>query len=1566
MKGEFIMKATMINTNSVIKSICAVVILLGMSVSAWGAKTGTIEFGNEPKVIINSASVTGDDSQGNTWTITTVGTTSYTGNTDYYQVGSSSKPATSITFEMTLPASKTISAFSAKFGGFSGTAGTVTLKVGDTSVGSGSLNESTDVTISNSSTAAGTKLQVTVTSISKGVKCYYISCTYGNASAYKVTFDAEGGTCATGSLTEGSPDAGVTLPLVNPTASMASMGWGFYGWATSAVGTPTTTAPTIVGKAGDTYYPSSATTLHAVFAKGEYTKITDNYDIESGGKYLIVGDDYNNSKVYVMTHETYTDEYDNEVFYGVILGSSPAATYSAADVNASWRYSITGSENAWYIQNITTSKYVDTDNNPANKIYINSKTSGHNYTFNETSHGFSIQNNSNNKGYPYLVVYTGDLGFANEDDPWDGMLLYKETETPTYCSNPKTVKVVASPAEGGVVDFYLTSTDEVIFSDDEYVDIAEAAANDGYEFLRWETSNATNAKFRGETPDVYDLTTSTDDDPEFKATGDATLTAYFYKMSSVTLTLTGLTRTSGPNGSNAITSSVDAADIVWTFSLNDHYRSTPLTCSVTMGGSTLTEGAGNDYTWNASTKTLTIPAAKDITGDLAITVSATPMEYTKYAFSCSELTLTPKLVTDGAPIFITSRAEQTVRSQDSILVVGNGLSPNTTLTYPGLSSKFVIKTRLGAALETDENGEINAVAYIYYTPGSGDTSDGLDELTGITFSVGGVKPKTVVLEQEIYGRHLPEDFVIAGKKNGKWYAIPDTMTALRHPKPIEIAVDDADNPTIAYSVTTNYYKLYGQSSSTIAGEPGKLYSNGEMIKLGMTTNGTANAPLFGSATESTTIGQSGSATITNNIGKQYWWKLMQTNKSISNATDAKYRIYSANNTSSLSLRDNAGKPDWGLFASGVEELRLIPVSPVSIVFEVAEASVVEWGQHKAIVEFDNSSMIAHYAKATLNDVTVENIALNQTRTSVLSGTTRYNYTMDFGSIDFSASTSNGAALLILWYDISNNLVGASNITVPKIVASNITINKANYPLKSDWNTEVHVLPGKTVTVDADYSPNPDVTIKELNIYPGATVKVTSGTLDVTNLSLRNGWTRVGAKKYDVARLQIKTTANLTHKNAYLDWYIDNDQYYPVAVPFPVTVEDITYLNTKNSVTIGGTSGVIRLRYFDGANRAAGNSGNWKYYGEYGGLAVPAQLLPSMGYAMAAKRPGGKAFSIVRMPMTFTNEWTALGEQGSATVDEVPLRKDTVHVYAYGNDKTAEWNKGWNLIGNPYMAVFHGDDSEEGIYGKILAVSKVNEEGGEKLRYVTIPNSSFTDYAQVQYKDTLLKPSSSFLIQAKDTCRLEFSSAKIDVPSAPARYTATPTKAPEQEAYIRLSYEGGSDKMGLIIGEDYTAAYETNADLMKMLGEEQNTLKTYMMYNDVEMAYVAINEDLASEWIPITVRIPETGEYTYSLTRASEIDNLEGVYLIDYETNTVTNLIESNYSFVAAEGTIDDRFAINAIVGRHETPTDIDIINTGGDVKSDKPVKFIYNDKVFILHNGVIYDATGKKVREINR
>lgn len=927
--------------------------------------------------------------------------------------------------------------------------------------------------------------------------------------------------------------------------------------------------------------------------------------------------------------------------------------------------------------------------------------------------------------------------------------------------------------------------------------------------------------------------------------------------------------------------------------------------------------------------------------------------YSNYQFSCAELTLTPHLVTASTPIFITSAANKKVRSQDYITITGSGLTPNTPLTFPFLDSKFEVLTSTGGAISTDASGAINVNAYIFYTPAADATTDGLDQMSGLTVSVGGVKPKQASLVQSIIGRHLPADFVIAAKNTttNKWYALPANMDGTGNPEPVEIAVDDINNPTIAYTAASNIYNLY-------------LSADKEKVQLGMKNNVNGSSKSYAlwanNAVSSTDIGKN-TGLAESSLGDNYKWTLTQTNTSISNAKDAKYTVSNPNNANPLKAWFAAGGgPKWGLYASGESELRLIPASDIPF----TEAYFVEWGQHGGVIEVDATGIDATSVVAHLGEATSSAITLSQTRTSVKSGNTKYNYTVNFGvGIDFAAAASNGAMLTLEWKKDAA-VKAMSNIVVPKIVATSATMSSL-IATDDPWNSaDVHVLPGVTLTANAGDFSSKDVVVDRLEIYPGATVKVTKGaqdvgTLKVRTLVLRNGWTRVGEKSYDVARLYVHPDANLA-KNAndnvwYSDWYIDYDQYYPIAVPFPVATNSITYKNTNSTASAG-----VIIRYYDGAHRAEyaqqDLSDNWVAYTWGGGGTMPANLAPSTGYAMTARRPSGKAFSIVRMPMTFTNPWTALGEHGY--VDET--HKDQVTVTGYGKGTAPWYAMGWNFVANPYMCTFNGNDN--GISGKIEL------QNGGSVKYATIPDLDFKSYYQVPIADANLKPASAFFIQANnaDPQTITFSDGKIVPPSAPTRYRTTDVTIPEQEAYIRLSNGEEKDLMGLIIGEDYTEAYEPNADLAKILGDA-NVIKTYMRYGDMDMAYVAINALLAQQWIPITVNIPAEGVYTYSLTNSSTVDELEGVYLIDYANeNKVTNLINENYVFTAQAGTISNRFAINAIVGERETPTDIDVINGGGDINSDKPFKFIYHEKVYIYHHGAIYDATGKKVKEINK
>ena len=205
--NEMVLNGFKVKANKTIK-ISAIEVVDNSQPITPGGDTGTIKFGKDD-VNINKEAVTGDDDLGNTWTITTEGTTSFTPNASYSQVGSSNKPATSITFSTTLSKDVNITSFSAKFGGFSSTAGNISLKVDETEVGSGKLNGTDDVTVESTKSETGKVLTVSVTNIAKGVKCYEISYTFNDETDQRVKTSI---VFADGYATEGMEGTKIALP----------------------------------------------------------------------------------------------------------------------------------------------------------------------------------------------------------------------------------------------------------------------------------------------------------------------------------------------------------------------------------------------------------------------------------------------------------------------------------------------------------------------------------------------------------------------------------------------------------------------------------------------------------------------------------------------------------------------------------------------------------------------------------------------------------------------------------------------------------------------------------------------------------------------------------------------------------------------------------------------------------------------------------------------------------------------------------------------------------------------------------------------------------------------------------------------------------------------------------------------------------------------------------------------------------------------------------------------------------------------------------------------------------
>lgn len=315
------------------KIFTLLIVAILATATSWADTTGTITFGTN-NVKITKTSMTAADDQGNSWKITTVGTTSFTQQPTYSQVGSGSKPATSITFTTTLPKEVKVTSMSAKFGGFGSTAGTIKLLVGDKEIGTGKLNAKNDVTVTSTTGASGTQLSVTVKNIAKGVKCYNISYTYEDESgktptqlswsAPTATVDLAGEAKEFPTLTK-DPASITGITYTSSNADVATVNEA-TGEITLVACGQTTIKAAYAGD--DTYASSSATyTLRVVdnsIAAGEYTIPLNNwfwatnhngsFNVEKGSLKLqgqqngisISLGNVNSTNAYVDDNETHT------------------------------------------------------------------------------------------------------------------------------------------------------------------------------------------------------------------------------------------------------------------------------------------------------------------------------------------------------------------------------------------------------------------------------------------------------------------------------------------------------------------------------------------------------------------------------------------------------------------------------------------------------------------------------------------------------------------------------------------------------------------------------------------------------------------------------------------------------------------------------------------------------------------------------------------------------------------------------------------------------------------------------------------------------------------------------------------------------------------------------------------------------------------------------------------------------------------------------------------------------------------------------------------------------------
>ena len=346
--------------------------------------------------------------------------------------------------------------------------------------------------------------------------------------------------------------------------------------------------------------------------------------------------------------------------------------------------------------------------------------------------------------------------------------------------------------------------------------------------------------------------------------------------------------------------------------------------------------------------------------------------------------------------------------------------------------------------------------------------------------------------------------------------------------------------------------------------------------------------------------------------------------------------------------------------------------------------------------------------------------------------------------------------------------------------------------------------------------------------------------------------------------------------------------------------------------------------------AVGNSDNMELFAGYcvsypsagHTFAIEGTLAPTAEQSITV--PAGKS-------MVVGNSWTAPIQISQMTAGDFTNVDQTVYLYNTGNDEsgTAGTDEGDRYAAGTYVPVPINETATVG-------VTKVSSLQG----FFVKNNSGLAGTLSLSYSKHVVPTGENIAINGP-----------MHAPKRVADET-------ERAAVLKMKVSGSryDDRLILLEREDFTTGYDAGHDGEK-IGESYVAPWLYTSREDGTADAVAALPDL--EGALINFRAGEDEIYTFGFEY--EAEDAEPLYLLDLTNNAYTRVeTGSSYTFVTTDKADHKRFALT----RYRAPQ----ITTGvedaqeDNVRSTKAVKFIENDKLYILLNGVLYDGTGKRAK----
>ena len=397
--------------------------------------------------------------------------------------------------------------------------------------------------------------------------------------------------------------------------------------------------------------------------------------------------------------------------------------------------------------------------------------------------------------------------------------------------------------------------------------------------------------------------------------------------------------------------------------------------------------------------------------------------------------------------------------------------------------------------------------------------------------------------------------------------------------------------------------------------------------------------------------------------------------------------------------------------------------------------------------------------------------------------------------------------------------------------------------------------------------------------------------------------------------------------------------YWVSFPFDVKISDVFGFGEYGDQWI--------MQLYDGAERA--EKGNWKDSPSFWKYITNRNytLQAGVGYVLklqASKMTVETAFQYSdKVSLYFPS---TPNDAGNTIISATPDTQHEIdeHECTIERDDRYIYDSHWNLIGVPGYA----NITEFNTAASKSPVEYKNEEVSFYYEYNAADNTYQANSATSNFKNM-----HSYMVQFAGT--INWSTKEAIKPTELAARHNSDYAEPEKVSF-RLELTQGEEKADQTFvqlqEENATPEFDMNLDLTKIINSGANI---YTLAGDARIQTAGNVLPMGECIVPVGVKIDAASEYTFRMP-----DGTEGmvVELIDYEENTKTNLLLSEYTTTLPKGTHESRFALS--VKPDKVATSIE--NAGDEVIGDEVKKYIINGKLFLQKDGILYNAQGHIVR----